>query len=326
MTVRVVAPANARDGATEEVVVSPSYLRCAFVNNMPDGAFDATERQFLGLVEEASTGREIEVRRYTMDGVPRGDETATRIARDYFRFPDLYREPPDLLIITGSNPVEIDIHDEPYWGDLVEVLPWARAHVRSTLLSCLSAHAALVVFDGAVRVRLSEKCTGVYAQSVEHDRELTKGLGAEVLLPVSRWNSVSDQALEDAGYDIVLRSDSTGWSAASRAEDDRTTFLVQGHPEYDPSSLFREYRRDAGRYVRAERPEAPPLPYHCVSPDDWDRTSSTCTATSSIGRRDAEAFDAFPFDEVGTNAPWPWRSAAKSFYANWVTNVVQDKD
>jgi hypothetical protein len=42
------------------------------VNNMPDGAFDATERQYLGLLEEGSGSRRLEVRRYTMSGVPRG--------------------------------------------------------------------------------------------------------------------------------------------------------------------------------------------------------------------------------------------------------------
>ena len=48
------------------------FLTCAFVNNMPDGAFDATERQYLGLIEEGSTTTDIEVRRYTVPGVPRG--------------------------------------------------------------------------------------------------------------------------------------------------------------------------------------------------------------------------------------------------------------
>ena len=159
---------------------------------MPDGAFDATERQFLELLDGASAETEFEVRRYTMEGVPRGEETATRITAEYFSFPEIYHDSPDALIVTGSNPIELDIQDEPYWGDLVDLLTWSRSRVRSTLLSCLSAHAALVVFDGASRQRLSEKCTGVYAQHVEPDRSLTEGLDAEVLLPVSRWNSVAD--------------------------------------------------------------------------------------------------------------------------------------
>jgi homoserine O-succinyltransferase len=325
VTLRLVAPAITRSHTSTKDRKSSPDVTCAFVNNMPDGAFDATERQFLGLLETASQGRNIEVRRFTMEGVPRSEETALRIAHDYLAFSDLYSEPPDLLIITGSNPIELDIQDEPYWSELVQVLPWAREHVPSTLLSCLSAHAALVVLDGAKRVRLSEKCTGVYAQHVEPDRPLTDGLEAEVPLPVSRWNSVPDEALEDAGYDIILRSHETGWSAASRNRDDRSLFLVQGHPEYDPSSLIREYRRDAGRYVRGERPETPPLPYHCVAPDDWDALASFHDDVV-LGRRDVLEFEAFPFDELGARSPWPWRNAATRLVTNWVTNVVAEKD
>ena len=57
-------------------------IEIALVNNMPDGAFGATERQYLDLLAEGSGTRDIEVRRYTMSGVPRGDATAARIATE----------------------------------------------------------------------------------------------------------------------------------------------------------------------------------------------------------------------------------------------------
>jgi homoserine O-succinyltransferase len=302
-----------------------SHLICAFVNNMPDGAFDATERQFLGLLDVASNGRDVEVRRYTMDGVPRAEETATRIADDYIPLTDLYLDSPELLIVTGSNPIEINIQDEPYWTDLVEVLSWARTHVATTLLSCLSAHAALVVFDGAERVRLSAKCTGVYPQYVEMERSLTKGLDADTLLPVSRWNSIPSEAVEHAGYDVIIQSDVTGWAVASRQEEGHQTVLVQGHPEYDPSSLLREYRRDAGRYVRGERSEEPSLPFHCVAPHDWADLERFHQAIV-LDQRDPTLFEAFPFDAVGARATWPWRPLATRFFENLVSNVTLEKD
>jgi homoserine O-succinyltransferase len=325
VTLRLIKPAPAPSEVSDHSSTPPSRLTCAFVNNMPDGAFDATERQFLELLDGASAETEFEVRRYTMEGVPRGEETATRITAEYFSFPEIYHDSPDALIVTGSNPIELDIQDEPYWGDLVDLLTWSRSRVRSTLLSCLSAHAALVVFDGASRQRLSEKCTGVYAQHVEPDRSLTEGLDAEVLLPVSRWNSVADESLEEAGYDIILRSEETGWSAASRVEGGHQTFLIQGHPEYDPSSLLREYRRDAGRYVRGERSEAPPLPYHCVLPDDWEALVRFHHDVV-LGARDVQAFEALPVDELGSRAPWPWHSPAVTLFTNWVASVVPERD
>ncbi|MHB8379014.1 MAG: homoserine O-acetyltransferase/O-succinyltransferase family protein [Acidimicrobiales bacterium] len=300
-------------------------LTCALVNNMPDGAFDATERQYLGLIDEGSGSNVIGLRRYTMPGVPRGELTSARVAEQYFPYRDIYLDTPDFLIVTGSNPIESRIEDELYWSDLVTLLSWARERVGSVLLSCLSAHAALTVFDGAARIRLPSKCTGVFPQQVDAGEELTAGLETEILLPHSRWNSVPRAALEHAGYNVAIHSDVTGWSVASREEDGRQLVLVQGHPEYDPSSLLREYRRDAGRFVRHERDDPPYLPYHCVAPEDW---APLVRMHDEIidGVREAFLIDEYPFDEVGARAPWPWRSMATRFYANWLTSVDHEKE
>lgn len=293
-------------------------VTCALVNNMPDGAFEATERQFVGLLEDGSGSDVIELRRYTMAGVPRGELVAARIALDYLPLSDLYLDPPDILLITGSNPVEARIQDELYWDDLIEMLSWSRENVRSTLLSCLSAHAALTHFDGIPRVRLPAKCTGVFPQSVSATQSLARGISADILLPHSRWNSVPQEALEGAGYDIVVTSENTGWGVATRSEDGRQLVLVQAHPEYDPSSLLREYRRDAGRFVRHERDDVPYLPYRCVASDDWELLEEIHRKVID-GDRDPRLVDDYPFDEVGARAPWPWRAAATRFYDNWLS-------
>ena len=324
MTVRL-AKAVAHDDSSVDGAENSSHLTCALVNNMPDGAFDSTERQYVGLLEEGSGSNALEVRRYTMVGVPRGEQTAPRIAEEYLPLTNIYLEPPDFMIVTGSNPIETDIEDELYWGDLVELLTWSRKHVKSTMLSCLSAHAALTIYDDIARIRLPTKCTGVFSQHVDVNQPLTAGLESEILLPHSRWNSASREALERAGYDVVMHSESTGWGVASRQEEGRQLVLVQGHPEYDPSSLLREYRRDAGRYVHHERDELPCLPYHCVSPEDWESLERTHNEIIH-GERDPLLIDHFPFDEVGARAPWPWRSMAQRFYANWLTSVEQGKD
>lgn len=308
------------EGGREAVRIS-----CAFVNNMPDGAFEATERQFRGLLEGPSGGEVIDVRLYAMNGIPRQEQTARRIAEDYLPLTNIYLEPPDVLVVTGSNPIEPRIEDEPYWDDLAELLSWARRHVRSTLLSCLSAHAALTVFDDVARVRLPAKCTGVFPQDVEVAHELTEGLDPTILLPHSRWNSVPRESLERVGYDVLVHSETTGWAAAVREEDGRQLVLVQGHPEYDPWSLLREYRRDAGRYVRRERDDLPNLPSHCVSSDDWEDLERLHHQIIE-GDRDPLILDQYPFDEVGARAPWPWHAAATRLYANWLSSVKRGED
>jgi homoserine O-succinyltransferase/O-acetyltransferase len=325
VTVRLIQASTGGDDAVVEGHDGLTHLTCAFVNNMPDGAFDATERQFLGLLEQGSGPRGIDVRRYTMPGVPRGEQTSARIAEQYFPFSDIYLEPPDILIVTGSNPIEEHIQDEEYWEDLAELLLWSQERVDSVLLSCLAAHAALTVYDGIARVRLPTKCTGVFSQHVDASARLTKGLDPEIVLPHSRWNTVPREGLERSGYDVIVHSETTGWAVAVREEDGRQLVLVQGHPEYDPSSLLREYRRDAGRYVHHERDDLPFLPYHCVSPDDWELLEQTHHEIID-GARKPLLVDRYPFEEVGDRAPWSWRTTAERLYANWLTSVVDGKD
>jgi homoserine O-succinyltransferase/O-acetyltransferase len=296
-------------------------VTCAFVNNMPDAAFDATERQFLELLDAGSGPVRVDVQRYTMTGVPRGERTAARIAEHYGPPSDIRQLHPDLLIVTGSNPVEPRIEDEPYWDEMATLLSWAGGEVPSLLLSCLSAHSALAVFDGIERGRLASKCTGVFPQETDAGHPLTEGMEAVVPLPHSRVSNVPKEALIAAGYRIAMQSAAVGWSVATRAIGGSQVVLVQGHPEYDPSSLLREYHRDARRYVHHERDELPVLPVDCVAPDDWAGLQQLhCAITGP--QRLPSLIDSYPFDEVGARAGWPWRRAAARLYANWSTGAT----
>jgi homoserine O-succinyltransferase len=267
----------------------------------------------------------IEVKRYAMEGVPRGERAAARIAEHYWPMEDMRLDPPDLLIVTGSNPLEERISDEPYWGELADLLTWGTAHVASMLLSCLSAHAALEIVDGIERVRLPAKCTGVFAQEVDGSHPLASGLDGSIVLPHSRTNTVPQDALERAGYHIAIQSEAVGWSVASRNVAGAEVVLVQGHPEYEPSSLLREYQRDVRRYARHERDEVPSLPLHCVAARDWPELEAL-HRTVTGDRRDPAVVEAFPFAEVGARAPWPWSATARRLYANWLAGATKRSD
>jgi homoserine O-succinyltransferase len=298
---------------------------CAFVNNMPDAAFEATERQFIDLLTAGSGGEEVEVRRHALAGVPRGERTAARIAEEYSPVETSHADPPDLLIVTGSNPVEANIEDEPYWGELVDLLSWGAGNVQSMVLSCLSAHAALTHFDGLERVRLPSKCAGVFAQEVVRDHHLAAGLEPEVILPHSRTSTVPQHLLDAAGYEIALSSEEVGWSVATRTVGGAEVVLIQGHPEYEPSSLLREYHRDARRFVQHERDEEPVLPFHCVAPEDWPELEELHRAITG-NRRDPAVLESYPFDAVGARATWPWHLVAERLYANWLAGVTKRSD
>jgi homoserine O-succinyltransferase/O-acetyltransferase len=288
---------------------------CALVNNMPDAAFCATERQFEGLLAAGSGSETVAVTRYAMAGVPRGERIGARIAADYRPFEDIFSDPPDLLVVTGSNPIESRIEDAPYWSDLHGLLKWSSENVHAMVLSCLSAHAALAVFDGVERTTLPAKCTGVFAQRFDPIHPLVAGFYGSVVLPHSRLNAVPAEAMAAAGYAVALQSEEVGWSVATKTVGQSEVVLVQCHPEYDPSSLVREYARDVRRYAGHEHDQQPCLPLDCVTGPDWDRLRRL-HARIVGGQRDPALVAAFPFDEVCTRAPWPWRGAAQRLYAN----------
>jgi homoserine O-succinyltransferase len=314
----IAAPSSTTSAQLE---ADTTVMKCAFVNNMPDSAFDATERQFLDLLHQGSGTTTIEVERYAMEGVPRGDRVAQRIAEEYSPLEEIRHQAPDLLLVTGANPVEQEIEKELFWNDLSDLLTWGTENVHSMLLSCLTAHAALTVFDGIGRENLSSKCTGVFRQQIDHSHPLAAGLGEEVSLPHSRWNTVDRDAVCAAGYRIAMQSDAVGWSVATRTVGRSDVVLVQGHPEYEASSLLREYRRDARRYVARERDDLPCLPFECVAPEDWPGLVEL-HETITGGRRDPDVVEAYPFREVGARATRTWAGVAERLYANWLAGVT----
>ncbi len=313
MTVRLAPPSR-------PPAVSRPRWSCALVNNMPDGAFDATERQYLGLLDAGSGCEAIEVSRHTLAGIPRGERTAARIAEEYEPLERIWQHPPDLLIVTGSNPLAPEIEDEPYWADLSELLRWGREHVASMLLSCLSAHAALAVFDGIERTKLSAKCTGIFSQTTDPSHPLAAGMDSPIVLPHSRINAVEPSEVIAAGYRVAMQSAAVGWSVVTREDGGSQVVLIQGHPEYDPSSLLREYHRDVRRYVLGERNELPRLPLHCVAGTDWEAIRLLHERVVG-GERDPALVESFPFEEVGARAGWPWRTLAVTLYTNWLAGV-----
>jgi homoserine O-succinyltransferase/O-acetyltransferase len=320
MTVDVPLAKPLDAGALPGAAEGPVRWKCALVNNMPDTAFGATERQFVDLLNAGSGSETVVVTRHTMVGVPRGERIRARIAAEYRPLDDIISDPPDLLVMTGANPIESRIEDEPYWSDLHGLLKWGSENVPAMVLSCLSAHAALAVFDGIERTTLPAKCTGVFAQEADPSHPLTAGFEGPVVLPHSRLNAVPAEAVAAAGYAVALQSQEVGWSVITKTVGGCEVVLVQAHPEYDPSSLVREYHRDVRRYAGHERDELPCLPRDCVAGPDQDGLRRLHELVVA-GERDPALVAAFPFAEVGARAPWPWRGAAQRLYANLLGTI-----
>ena len=234
-------------------------LTIGLINNMPDSALKATERQFMRLLQAASGDIRVNFHCFSLPAVARSKQVSEHIAHDYADIADLDRLGIDGLIVTGAEPIAANLPDEPFWRELTGIIDWARSNTRSAIWSCLAAHAAVKHLDGVDRHRLSAKCSGVYDCNKASDDWLTRGLPATLKVAHSRYNELRESELIARGYEILTRSDVAGVDIFATQRESRFIFF-QGHPEYDASSLQREYMRDLARYLSGERDSYPDIP------------------------------------------------------------------
>ena len=308
-----------------DFVVEPSKsrpIRVGLVNNMPDSAFLDTENQFRRLVLGSDEEAWIEFELYTIKEVPRSEKIAALIEERYHGLDELWVRPPDALIVTGTEPTQAQLQFEPSWPYLARLLEWAADHVPTTLLSCLASHASVLLFDGIERMPRPVKCSGVFEGMVEDPlHPLAARLGAVVAVPHSRLNDVPKATLVEAGYRIVVGSDSPdgGWSVAAREQRAGLFVLCQGHPEYGTLSLLREYRRDVRRFLfgRGWVPY-PRLPDGYLGEEAVNKLTEFERRARAIHVDPGELWPTFPFDEVAATVENTWASSSATLYANWL--------
>lgn len=304
-----------------EARIEPRPMTVALVNNMPDSAFLDTENQFRGAALGAN-GVGIEFELYTIKEISRSEKVSTLIEQRYRGLDELWARPPDAMIVTGTEPTQIQLQFEPYWPYLARLLEWAADHVPTTLLSCLASHASILLFDGIERTSRPVKCSGVFEGTLEDPLDpLATGLPDLVKIPHSRVNDVPQAALVDAGYRIVIGTgcSGAGWSVAAREQGDALFVLCQGHPEYGTLSLLREYRRDVRRYLfgRGAVPY-PRLPDGYLGEEAVETLMKFERRAHAADMDPRELWPTFPFDEVAATVENSWAGASASLYANWL--------
>ena len=292
------------------------------INNMPDSALEATERQFLSLLDAAADGLVVRLTLYALPEVPRTDFGRRRVSSLYSGIGDLWDSHLDGLIVTGTEPRAANLKDEPYWGRLTAVLEWAEHNTHSTVWSCLAAHAAVLHMDGIGRRMLSDKRFGIFECARVSDHELTAGAPSRLKMPHSRWNDIPEAALTSCGYRVLTQSKDAGVDAFAKQRKSLFVFF-QGHPEYEANTLLLEYRRDIRRFLRRERETYPSMPQGYF--DDNTAVALTALRERALSDRCEELFEEFPTALVAEKLTNTWRSAATHLYRNWLLYMCAQK-
>ncbi|WP_232629360.1 homoserine O-succinyltransferase MetA [Methylobacterium sp. Leaf118] len=289
-------------------------LRIGLLNNMPDTALVQTERQFRRLI-----GPEAELRFFSLDAVPRGPLARAHLDRCYASHTALAAAGLDALVITGAEPKAARLDHEPYYAEFASVVDWAAAHTVSTLFSCLAAHAAVLHLDRIERRPLPAKHSGVYACAATAVHPLLAGMPAVMPVPHSRWNDLPEADLAARGYTVLRRSEQVGVDLFVREGRSLMVFL-QGHPEYEPDTLAREYRRDMGRFLDGSRDTLPGLPVDYYGAEAAARLQAF--AERALRERTPALHADFPDREATPPRPAEWPEGASRLFRNWLTQVA----
>ncbi|MFZ0951973.1 MAG: homoserine O-succinyltransferase [Candidatus Sulfotelmatobacter sp.] len=310
-------------GSGESYGAGADSVRIAFLNNMPDAALEDTEIQFFELLDAVSGEIPVRLKLHSLIGVPRGERGEQHLDGFYFSTDDLLNSRFDAVIMTGTEPRQANLRNEPYWSALTSVLDWAESNTVSTILSCLAAHAGVLHSDGIDRHPLTDKQFGVFDFARAANHQLTAGYGERVRFPHSRWNEVRADALSASGYLVLTQSVQGGVDSFVKKKKRSLFIHFQGHPEYGAQTLLKEYRRDVKRFLRAERETYPSMPK-----DYFDATTTkllTQFRDIALSDRREELMEGFPEADLVGDLKSTWRSSAMSIYRNWLQYVASKK-
>ena len=314
---------TARCGAAVELR-GANCMTIGLVNNMPDAACEATERQFLDLLRGATSNAVVHLKLFSIADVPRADHVRRELAARYRDISELWDTRLDGLIVTGTEPRAANLKDEPYWATLAKLVDWARQNTVSAIWSCLAAHAAVLHAEGIARRPLQEKKFGVFDCEIASIHPLTTGMKPRLRVPHSRYNDLPQRALAAGGYRLLTRSTAAGADAFVREEQGGSLFVFfQGHPEYETDTLAREYRRDVGCFLRGKQQHYP------AAPEGYFNDAATALVNDfrarAVGDRRASLMDDFPFAALEPALENTWRRSAIDVYENWIVYLKDRK-
>ncbi|MEX2324943.1 MAG: homoserine O-succinyltransferase [Nitriliruptoraceae bacterium] len=300
-------------------------LHIGLLNMMPDAALRVTEQQYIRLLGSANQIVQLYLHPFTVDGLVRDDDTQAYIKAFYEPFDRLQDEGLDGLIISGANVTSPSLDLEPFWEPLHEVISWAVEHVTSVLCSCLATHALVHMRHSITRRPLLNKRWGVYAhRAIAPEHPLLHGLNTRFDVPHSRWNEVTTRQLTEAGLQVLVESVDGDFHLGTSPDGIRLVYL-QGHPEYDATSLLKEYKREVQRFLDGELGAIPPFPENTfVAPAA--RIANDYLEMALAARTAGKPVPPFPESAIEPYLDNTWTDTGKAMFNNWLGQIYRLTD
>jgi homoserine O-succinyltransferase len=167
------------------------------------------------------------------------------------------------------------------------------------------------------RQPLPEKRWGVFSHRVSApEHPLLREINTRFDIPHSRYNDISREQLDAAGLPILVDSREGGVHLAASPDQFRIIYM-QGHPEYDATSLLKEYRRELMRFASGERDTSPPFPEHYFS-DQAQEYAAAQLQRALQARTSGAGFDDTLEQDLAGLLDNTWGDTAKAVINNWL--------
>lgn len=162
----------------------------------------------------------------------------------------------DGMIITGAPIEHLTFEDVLYWEEITAIMDWAETNVTSNLHICWGAQAALYHLYGIGKVRLEEKCSGIFHHRIDpkmKNVELLRGFDDEFIAPHSRHTNIAIDGSETHDDLLLLASSKEAGPFLLMSRNGKHV-MATGHLEYDTVTLKEEYERDLDRGISVRIP------------------------------------------------------------------------
>jgi homoserine O-succinyltransferase len=296
---------------------SRTTIQVGLLNNMPDSSLRTTELQFARLLKHASGNLDVRLRLFSLRSIPRSAEMRTRMAGFYDDAAFLEAANLDALIVTGFQSEASDMRFDPYWTELAQLIDWAQTGTLSTLFSGQAAEAAVLHLDGITARPLGAKLCGVYDSARIEDDPLFFNVAPVVPAPHCRRSDLAGGNLIAQGYRVLARLDNGQADIFTRELPGHSQFVfLQGHPEYDPGTLGRDYLHGMELFLAGQAHMRPTLPEHYFDRATEDRLAALEASHELSAYREVVQ---------GALPRQLWRPSAVRFMGNWLMLVAAAK-